>query len=719
MTRRRLLPLAALSLFSMAAAPVTWRHPEGRASDESAENVSLADNGWILLAPAAREIIPGEEKVPSPPFLWSSAIDLKGTLFAGGGTDALVLRVDRKGKPEPFFDNPALGVRALAADVAGNVYVATFPNGRVYRVDTDGKTEVYFEPEERYLWAMATDAFDRLYVATGERGIVYEVSGRGEGRIFFDSDEPHITSLAADPSGRLLAGSAGRGLLYRLDHQGRPEVILDSSLSEISSVIASSDGTVFAAAINAPPPVKPRKPGDGSDLLTIEVTPAAGDGVLEETAEEKKKIVVDLADLLPAAVEGAAPPVLSRVYKITPGRTPVALWSSQSEQVYSLAFDPRGHLLVGTGPGGRMYRIEPDGSATLLRRFPVSQITGMATAPEGRTYVLSSNPGRIELLESTVAPSGRYLSPVRDAGGVAAWGSLRWEADTPPGTKVEIVSRSGNSPVPDDSWSAWSDPLADPRGSALKLPAARYIQWRADLSKLKTEATPILKSVTLTWLQENLAPSVRRVAVGAPGTARPKGGAAGQEVPKESPPPAGALWLTWISSDANGDPLRHAISVRRSDEPDWRPLAREVKEPPFAIDPAPLPEGRYIARVVADDEEANGADRALAGEGRSDLFDVDRTPPLITPSPPEEAGGGVSVAFVVRDALSLVARAEWAPEESGPWTAVAPRDGIVDAPTEEFLARVPSSDARRRIFLRAADAAGNTASLEVALSRPR
>jgi hypothetical protein len=710
----RALIVAGMALFCVGAAPTTWKHPEGRALDDSAENVSLADNGWILLAPASRELIPGEDKVPSPPFLWSSALDPKGTLFAGGGSDALVLRVDRKGKPEPLFENPALGVRALAADVAGNVYVATFPTGRVYRVGSDGKTEVYFEPQERYLWAMTTDAFDRLYVATGERGIIYEVTGRGEGRVFFDSDEPHITSLAADPSGRLLAGSVGRGLLYRLDHQGRAEVILDSSLSEISSIVAASDGTVFAAAINAPPPPKPRKPGDLTDMMTIEITPSGGDGVLEEAAEERKKVVINLADLLPPGAEGAPPPPLSKVFRITPGRTPEVLWTSQVEQVYSLALDPRGHLLVGTGPFGRLYRIEPDGSATLLRRFPVSEITGLVAGPEGTTFVLTSNPGRVELLEGTASSTGRYLSPVRDAGGVASWGSLRWEADTPAGTKVEIVARSGNSAVPDETWSAWSAPLPDPRGTSLKLSPARFVQWRADLSKLKTEATPILKSVSLTWLQENIAPSVRRVAVSPPGTPRPKGTAAG-EATKESP--TSSLWLTWISSDANGDPIRHAISVRRSDETEWRVLAKGVKEPPFEIDASSLPEGRYLARVVADDEEANGPERGLTSEARSDLFDIDRSPPVINLSPIEEKSGATTLAWTVKDALSLVGRVEWAPEESGPWTPVPPRDGIADTPSEDYSIQFTTADARRRIFLRASDAAGNTATLEVSLSR--
>jgi len=708
MSRGATILAAILSGLSLGAAPATWVHPELRGTDAGAENVSLAENGWILLAPSAKELLPGDEKIPSPPFLWSCAVDLKGSLLAGGGSDAVVLRLDRKGKTEPVFDNQALGVRALATSVAGDVFVGTIPSGRVYRVNASGKTEVYFEPEERYIWAMATDAFDRLYVATGERGLIYEVTGRGEGRVFFDSDEPHISALAADPSGRLLAGSVGRGLLYRLDSRGHAEVILDSSLVEISAIAAASDGTVYAAAINPPAPQKPRRPGDTADQMTIDIAPSSGDGVLEEATEGRRKLTIDLGELLPPAAEGTAVPPLSRVYKVVPGHTPEALWTSNTEQAYSLSLDAQGHLLIGTGPFGRIYRVEPDGATTELRRFPVSQITALVAAPEGRTYALTSNPGRIELIESALESTGRYLSPVRDTGVVSSWGSARWDADIPPGTKIDLIARSGNSAVPDDTWSAWSDPLRDPKGSPLQIPAGRYIQWRADLTKLKTKATPVLKSVSMTWLPENIAPTIRRVAVGATGPAHPKDDARGA-----------SLWVSWLSADANGDPLRHAVSVKRADESEWRSLGRDVRESPFEIDLSKLTEGKYVARVVVDDGEANGANRAMTAEATSDAFDVDRTPPVITPAAPEESDGQVAVRFAVKDARSVVARAEWAPEESGPWLALTPVDGIADTPAEDFIAHPSPSDARRRIFLRAADAAGNVSTLEVNLSRPR
>jgi len=256
------------------------------------------------------------------------------------------------------------------------------------------------------------------------------------------------------------------------------------------------------------------------------------------------------------------------------------------------------------------------------------------------------------------------------------------------------------------------------------------------LSRLKSEATPILKNVTLTYLPENLPPVVRGVVVSEPGAQKPapppvpKGaGAAKGTAPakdaelsaKETAGPEGlhSIWINWTSSDADGDPLRHTLSVRRVEDANWKVVAREITSPPFALDPSTLAEGRCIARVEADDGELNGPERALVAEARSDPFDVDRTPPVIDAANLEEAAGTISVAFSVRDALSAVFRAGWAPEQDGEWTILLPLDGIADSRTESYAAKIPAAGAGRRIFLRAADVAGNVTILEVSLSRPR
>lgn len=724
MSRAQAILVALAAAACLGASPGTWIHPEkDRAVGGEPENVSLSERGSLLLAPQSREILPGGSDEPASPMLWAATLDLRGSLFVGGGLGARVLRVDSRGTVEHFFESKDLGVRALAADVAGNVFVATFPTGRVYRVSSEeGATEVYFEPEERYLWALATDAFDRLYLASGEKGIVYVIGGPGEGAIFFDSDEPHITALASDPVGRILAGSAGRGFLYRIDGEGHAEVLLDTPLDEVSAIAVASDGTIYAAAIREPERRRPGRRDGRRDELTIEVT-ASDDDILEEAARGGRKIVLDLATLLPGEREDAERRPASSVYRIVPGRTPAEVWSSPDERVYALAFDSGSHLLMGTGPDGRLYRLEPDRSATLVQRYPAAQITALASGASGETYVLTSNPGRVYALESTPASSGTYLSPVRDAGAVAHWGTMRWDADLPQGTRIELVVRSGNTATPDGTWGRWSGPYDDPAGSALQVPPARYAQWRAELSRLRTGATPVLKAVSVTYLPENRPPAVMKVAVGKPGGPRPGGKSATEEKDAEQTEAESARakrrWVTWRSSDPDGDPLRHAVSVRRSEDAGWRSLAENVKGPPFDLDPAELPEGRYVLKVEASDEEANGEPRSLEAEGRSDPFAVDHTPPVITPDRPEEEEGRVILSFQVRDSVSTVAGTAWALDRDGPWTTLTPEDGIPDTKVESYRSVLDASEAGRRLFLKASDASGNETILEVDLSGPR
>ncbi len=718
---RRRAGIILMAAACLGAGPGTWRHPlPGELPGGEPEDISLTTGGSILLAPGSEEILPGSKAWATPLFLWAIEAEADGSTYVGGGLGAQVIRIDGKGEIHTVFESSGIGVRALSSDVAGNLLVATLPGGRLYRVAEGGAAEVIVEPEERYLWAMATDAFDRTYLATGERGIIYTVSGPGESAVFFDSDEPHITSLATDPTGRLLAGSAGRGLLYRIEPDGAASVILSSGLDEISSIAVASDGTVYAAAIQDPGPLRPRSRTDGRSELTFEVSPENDEEVLEETAEPRQKVVIDLTEFLPPREEQERRPA-SRVYRISPGRTPAVVWSSPTEWSYVLSLDGRGHLLIGTGPSGRLYRVEPDGTATLVRRFPASHVTAMAPGARGETWVLTSSPGRVYKLGASPVESGRYLSPVHDAGNMAAWGTLRWDADVPKGTRISFAARSGSTGVPDATWSPWSEPMTDPGASPLGLAQARYVQWRATLSRVKTEASPILRQVSLTYLPENLPPAVSGVRISEPGRKpRAEGEAAGEpEEAKDSGGGAEArwLWISWRSSDPDGDPLTHRISILRGEESAWMVLAEGLTERRIALDPAGHQEGTYVARIEALDTEVNGSARALQGAARSAPFVVDNTPPRIEAKDPEFGESSLTLEFTGIDELSSIARAEWAREQEGPWAVLLPVDGIADSASEKFSLALPLEGLRRAIHLRLADASGNVATQEVALPR--
>jgi hypothetical protein len=90
--------------------------------------------------------------------------------------------------------------------------------------------------------------------------------------------------------------------------------------------------------------------------------------------------------------------------------------------------------------------------------------------------------------------SGTFLSRVFDGGGQVKWGPLWWEGYTPPGTTLVLSARTGNTPSPDASWSAF---VTIPTSGASIGATARYVQYRAVLTTTNTKESPALWGVTI------------------------------------------------------------------------------------------------------------------------------------------------------------------------------------------------------------------------------
>lgn len=107
---------------------------------------------------------------------------------------------------------------------------------------------------------------------------------------------------------------------------------------------------------------------------------------------------------------------------------------------------------------------------------------------------------------------GAYLSPVYDTGGITAWGALEWDAETPPDTSLLFQVRSGNTPIPDASWSEWSPPLGV-SGLPVPAPAARFVQVQANLSTTDHLVSPRLDEVRLAYRRYKPAASAMSVLI--------------------------------------------------------------------------------------------------------------------------------------------------------------------------------------------------------------
>lgn len=636
--------------------------------------------------------------------VWSVAQAPDGTLWAGTGGDGKLLRLRPGQAEETVFDAPEANI--FAVTTAGTrVYAASAPDGKVYVVDGDAAARVFFDPEEKYIWALAVDGAGRLWVGAGNPAVVYRVTPDGTGQVVYKPAAAHVVSLATDASGRVLAGTEAPGRLYRFDANDRPFVLLDSGLQELRASSANEAGVVFAAAV------------------------AKG----EEAASAGETTSVAIALAQPTSGAGATttmpPTKRSTVFRIEPSGTWEELWTSP-DVIFDLAAQTDGSVLVASGPEGRLYRIEPSREVHLFTGVDARQITRFATPARGAapTAFATANPGRVVAIGSGAQTPATYVSSVRDTKSVATWGQIRWDATG----GVTLASRSGNTERPDDSWSEWSPAYTRADGAPIASPPARFMQWRAVLTRAATGPAPALTSVTVAYLPRNNRPHVTSITTYTPGLAfqRPfvndesaiagldETALAARRPPGDTGPTPpqpnrrlfqkGLQTLAWKAEDEDADTLSYTVLSRREGETAWRELRRGLGDSIYAWDTTTVADGRYVLRVRASDGLSNPAERALTGERDSDSIEVDNTAPTMAVDVVRQ---GTSTRLVVRvtDAQSPIQPLEYSVGGAS-WITVYPVDGLADGREERFEIVLPAGTNASDVALRAADALRNVVS---------
>ena len=740
--RRLLIPLLlAWPATALAVTPVLWSVETAEDFDlGTTEGVAVAPDGEVILAPALTALkVPPLTEDPEP-FLWSQAIDSKGTLYLGGGSGGHIYRVPRAAAGSLYYSSGDLAVHAMTIGPSDVLYAATSPNGRILEITGEGKGQVLYEPDDRYIWALQANGDGQLYAATGEHGVIYRVTGRGKAEVFFDSDDSHVVSLALDREGRLLAGTDGNGLLYRIGPGGDATVLHDSSLREIKSVAVDRDGIIYAAAVGVGRAAdgRPPRPRRESTVAAPEGQPGAPvppPVPLPGAAPTMTATVTVTADANGAATPLDEAPPRSEVYRIGRDGSVSTIWSSPTEVIYALAIDRDDRVLLGSGEPGRIRVLSGPNRSTVLARLKESQVTSLVTGSGRRVYAASSNTGRAYMLDEGASESGIYLSQARDAGTVSRWGRIAWRARRPAGSGIEMTTRSGNSRTPDATWSEWSASYPNPAGSPIASPPGRFLQWRARLTRPRGGESPVLQSVSTAYVQSNLPPVIESVTARPPGVVRqrlpylPEVDATdlaftGIDVDPDDPPRAdqlaivpdkeiyvrGMRAIVWVAEDPNDDRLSYSLSFRGEGEKAWKPLARGLREAYFAFDSMQLPDGLYRVRVEASDGRSNPADQALSVSRDSESFTVDNTPPSVQVTArrsDKKKGSGFTVEANATDGLGPIARAEYS-IDARRFVPLAPRDGVSDSTSESYRVRIESPGPGEHIVIvKVVDLLGN------------
>jgi hypothetical protein len=689
-TITRLRRIATFLLLGMGISTVNlsaentrfWREGDSVAFGRgTSHSVALRSDGKLTAAPHLEQI--GD---PNMSYLFALQEDSHGNLFAAGGSNAKVTRLDPHGHETVVFQSPELVAEALVIDRYDNIYVGTAPDGKVYKVTPQGSSTVFFDPERKYIWALAMSRDGVLFVATGDKGEIFAVAPDGQGRVFYSSEDRHVRSLAFDGQSNLLLGTEPKGLLTRVKieeanpntppHAGSAFVLLQTAGKELTSLSVGQGGTIYATSIGT-------GLGSASHASSGTLTPMGTGAFLTATGG-------------------------SVVYRITPDGSVTQLWSSQEDLAYSSSLSGDGTLLVGLGTRGEVIEIDTNSAFSMVATTNAGQVTAMATHGD-RVYLATANPGKVFSLSGGADPEATFESDTFDARILSRWGRITWFAEEGEDGALEMFVRCGNTSDPQKNWTPWMGPYTN--GASVGCPITRFAQWKA-MFHTSTQHAPKIDWVTLAYLPNNVAPVIEEIVMQNPGvqlqgiatgvfggaehavvrmpashqlSSSPLssgGGDSASDAPQASAR-RGYQSVIWSTHDDNNDELVFSIYYQAEGERDWKLLKSELTQHFYSWDTTGMPDGTYRVKVVASDSPSNPPENALTTECISSRFDIDNTPPSISSIKIVESDAGARLRFHAEDSHSTLSRAEFS-FDSGRWTLIFPVGFLADSSRENY-----------------------------------
>lgn len=679
-----------------------------------ARGIGVTVNGELVLSRGLERVEGVNEAV-----LYDAVTAPGGVVFVGTGEAGRILRISADGKVDTYATLGEKQVTALALGGDGALYAGGSPGGKVYRI-ASGKPELYYDTKAQYVWSLAFSG-PALYVATGLPGEIHRVDASGRGKRIHESSDAHVRTLHAS-GGDVWAGTAGSGLVLKVDAGGNVTTVYDSGKSEVTAIASGPNGRVWAAASSS------EATGGGEPISAPapqQSKPAARPGAPgEEAPREKDKPEVSVTVSAPRLAP-ARPPTrtgyTSEVILFEKGEPPRVAWTGSDEMIFDLGDADATSVLVGTGPKGRLYRVSAN-TWSLDRTLDEKQITivaGDAIATNGASSVYRVRDGK---------RTGDYVSAVKDTGRTSTFGAFRYEGEVPAGAKLEVAFRSGESSMPDSTWSNWSefrDAAAVPKVIA---PPGRYLQWKLHMVS-GSEAAPVIRRVEAAYRNRNAAPVIETFFAMGPNEVFARSGGSGSNVFETTAPDEKGIFtgleepraeaaprkllrkgyrtLTWKTTDADSDTVVHALEFRPVSAARWIPLKSDIRETFYSFDTTSLPDGEYVFRLSASDSESNPEDPKSASRETSPVA-IDNTPPAIRRI---DSSRGV-VRLEVVDAASPVTDFEYS-VNAREWVRVEPEDGLSDSRKETYKVELKPEERGGYLLVRATDAARNVAALSL------
>ena len=439
--------------------------------------------------------------------IWCSAVDRDGAIYFGTGSPAEVYALGKDGRTTKLFEADSIAVTAVALDSRGNLYAATMPEGKIYKISTAGKgpaakaDEPFSKLRAPYIWSLIVDKQDRLFAGTGPDGKIFHIGADGKAEEWFAAEDSNILCLALDADGALLAGGSDRGLLYRVAEKGKGVVLHEFAEDEVKALTVNGNEVYIGVnrqKIKRPRGVAARRPSAAEfEDLTQQLAVQFGTAATAETMGRERETPPEarLANLLAGTL----------YVRHADGRVDrLANWDNES--ILDVKVDGEGAVLAGMSGQGRVYRVRDSQNWELLFDFDEQQVLTLAVRDGKLAFAGTGNIGNGYGIDAQKARDGELTSEVHDCHFLTTWGNLSWMGKG----AIAVATRTGNTALPDSTWSAWAEPV---KTSPTKVtsPHARFIQVRAQLT---AASDPVLESLNLYYRMQNQKPEVSSVEIG-------------------------------------------------------------------------------------------------------------------------------------------------------------------------------------------------------------
>ena len=167
---------------------------------------------------------------------------------------------------------------------------------------------------------------------------------------------------------------------------------LDSSWS-INSVVAMPNGTVYLGTSPNAELIK-YKNGKTTFIYAPPIENASGlsEGVMPMINRHIFAMAPDIAGRLLVAISGGD----CRLLRFDGKKQKTLVQSDKDTYIFAVTLDDLGNIYLGTGPHGRIYRLDPLGKKlTLVAKLPDNNILSLVTDSEGYVYAGTDQRGLV------------------------------------------------------------------------------------------------------------------------------------------------------------------------------------------------------------------------------------------------------------------------------------------------------------------------------------